>query len=94
MTTYSRESDWIGVPMASTVASHRATTSSRHPGVVFAGTVRHQRNHVAPCSVCGSPRLYLADVEPGPHSPHLRASAGGELVLVDCVGTPLRGTCP
>lgn len=90
-TTYSRESDWIGVPASSTVASHRATTSSRHPGVVFASAVYRERTTALPCARCGHLRLIVGNAVPGPHSPRW-AEVAGSLRLVDCVGDALETT--
>lgn len=91
MTTIGRDSDWANLPATNVVSSHRATTSSRHPGVVFEGSVKRGRTSLAQCPRC---RGYLLLVGPSdsldrPHSPYL-ASRGDGLVLVDCTGAEVR----
>lgn len=64
----------------STIASHRATTSSRTPGRINRGTVRVDAWEIAPCQNCGALRY----VSMAPHAPRFVGGA-----LVDCVGTLL-----
>lgn len=58
----------------------RATTSSRHPGVTFTGTVAYRLAALVRCPLCGGWRRE----SPYPHSPQLRP--GGRF---DCIGRPL-----
>ena len=80
--TRARDADWANVGLSAVVSSHRATTSSRKPGAVFTGNVRHERNTLNRCPNCGGFRLLLSA---GPHAPHW-VSHGSALTLVDCVG--------
>lgn len=77
--TIGYDSEWAHLARAETVASHRSTTSSRHPGVQFKGTVRHQLLELQPCE-CGGVRPGA-----GPHSPHWVRRPSGT-VQVDCMG--------
>lgn len=79
--TTSRPSEWDSVLPATTGKSHRATTSSRHPGRVFEGTVTYQVAQVVPCEKCGRPRR--ASVHP--HSVLVHRE-GERTVRRDCVG--------
>ncbi|MEW5740375.1 MAG: hypothetical protein AB1938_15710 [Myxococcota bacterium] len=64
-------------------ASHRATTSSRHPGRVFRGAVYREGFRVTPCEKCGG--LRFAFMPGQAHAPHWQ-SRGDRFVLVDCLG--------
>lgn len=66
---------------AETVASHRATTSSRTPGKVNAGTVRVLRWEIVPCDDCGAFRFAST-------APHASRFVRG--VLTDCKGREVR----
>lgn len=70
----------LGPARATVGHSHRATTSSRHPGVTFTGTVAYRLAAVVRCPLCGGWRRE----SPYPHSPQLRP--GGRF---DCIGRPL-----
>lgn len=72
-TTYDRE--WL--QLATTVASRRSTTSSRHPGRAMVGTVVTSRRGLVRC-VCGGMRTPFD----GPHSPVV-VSVG---TVRDCTG--------
>lgn len=61
--------------------SRRATTSSRHPGRVFEGTVKYRIGHVVKCESCGNYRRAGF----GAHGV-LWAVRDGVRVLVDCIG--------
>lgn len=80
-TSYSREWDaLLGAARSTLVASQRATTSSRHPGRVFRGTVYVDVRLVEVCAACGGSRR----VGSGAHAPRMVAGR-----LVDCVGQEL-----
>lgn len=66
---------------ADTVASHRATTSSRTPGKVNRGTIRHAVSQLVACVDCGVLRMGFG----GPHAPHF-----ANRVQVDCIGREVR----
>jgi hypothetical protein len=57
------------------VASQRATTSSRHPGTVFRGTVHARVLSITLCPDCGLSRR----TGDGPHAPHWHQGQ-----VVDC----------
>lgn len=61
------------------VASHRSTTSSRHPGRAMTGTVWFHSALIR-CPDCGAP--VMDTVQAGQHAPSWRAG-----VLRNCVGT-------
>lgn len=64
--------------------SHRATTSSRHPGRVFEGTVKATTRR-ALCLKCGCWwRWWRGGM--GPHSPMWSTRPDGTKVIVDCSG--------
>ena len=73
--------EWDAIGLAKTGISHRATTSSRHPGRVFEGSVHYEVRGIAPCPDCGFMRRDVG----GPHAPRLNA----EHHLVDCAGRPV-----
>lgn len=76
MTTYSHPGEWDSVIAARTAASQRSTTSSRHPGREFVGTVYHLAANLTECEGCGVLRRGT-----GPHAPRWRDG-----VLRDCQG--------
>lgn len=61
--------------------SHRATTSSRFPGVLFQGTVQYRLRKLVRCPDCGQLRY----ASPHPHAPLVQP--GGE--VRDCAGRKL-----
>jgi hypothetical protein len=75
--TFSYPAEWDRLLAATVAHSHRATTSSRHPGRVFEGVVTYRLTRIVECPRCGGLRYSGT----GPHAPHW---VGGE--LVDCVG--------
>lgn len=75
MTTYSHPGEWDAV-LPAVSASQRSTTSSRHPGREFVGTVYHLAANLTPCADCGVLRRGR-----GPHAPRWRNGA-----VVDCQG--------
>lgn len=77
--TTSRAFDWSARGI---IADRRATTSSRHPGVTFAGSVYRPRGTLEQCDECGGTRLMLAG---GPHAPRW-TTRSGRAVQVDCIG--------
>lgn len=82
-TSYARE--WDAVlwgERATLTASQRATTSSRHPGLVFRGSVYVEVRPITMCPLCGGSRR----VGEGPHAP--RIVGGGR--RVDCVGAEVK----
>lgn len=86
--TVGRPALWDDVWPAERVLSHRATTSSRHPGRVFAGAVSFDLvAPLVPCSDCGTWRRDTG----GPHSPRW-SQVDGEHVLVDCAGRRISTT--
>jgi hypothetical protein len=76
--TRGRDSDWDEVPGMK--ASTRSTTSSRHPGVKFVGTVYTEARSLVLCPTCGGLRRYST----APHAP--RWVDGRQL---DCAGRSL-----
>lgn len=79
--TTSRPSEWDQLLPATVGHSHRSTTSSRHPGRAFEGTVNYEIARVVPCAKCGHPRRDSVH----PHSVTLRR-VGDRFIRVDCVG--------
>lgn len=81
MTTSSNPSEWDAIVPASRGVSHRSTTSSRHPGRTFEGSVNYEVRRITQCPDCGFMRLAGL----GPHAPRLNARRE----LVDCAGRPV-----
>jgi len=70
----------VGNPVEVVVFSHRATTSSRHPGRTFEGTVKATTRR-ALCPKCGT--WWRGGM--GPHAPRW-VDRNGAHVQVDCAG--------
>jgi transposase len=75
--TFSWPGDWDRLQSATIAHSHRATTSSRHPGRVFEGVVTYRLGRIVECPRCGALRY----AGTGPHAPHWHDGR-----RVDCVG--------
>lgn len=78
--TFGREYEWNDV-LSTSVRSHRSTTSSRHPGKTFEGTVAVQMTPLVKCSRCGGVSRF------GDHpARHFRARRGDAVAWFDCSG--------
>lgn len=60
MTTSNPSYLWDVVPQRTTGVSHRSTTSSRHPGRTFEGTVAYEITRIVLCDRCGLSRALMA----------------------------------
>ena len=60
--TFSYSAEWDALTGPEVGHSHRSTTSSRHPGTKFEGTVAYRINRLVQCDVCGGRKLDLPGV--------------------------------
>ena len=83
MTTSNPSYLWDVMPQSTVGLSHRSTTSSRHPGRSFEGTVAYEITRIVLCEKCGLSRREGTEL----HAWWWSKDASGRHIKVDCTGT-------